>query len=375
MPMPWLFSSSTIIFQTFLEIALKGRAKRIKFFIFTLTLAGQKSRKHMKRKHPCALLSRRVCRVIAVLCSLSLVPPMAWPQQAQAQTPQQAPAKIPNDQLDSLVAPIALYPDPLLSQTLVASTYPLEIVQLDQWMKKNPNLKDKALADAVQKQPWDPSIQGMVAFPDVVSRMSENLTWTTDLGNAFLAQQSDVMDAVQRMRSKAQKKGTLKSSPQQKVETQTVQGDQGSKQVIVIEQAQPDVVYVPSYDPVVVYGAPAYPYPAYAYAGYVPGMMLSFGMGMAMGAAWGGGWGYGCGWGGGDVNINRKHFYNTQRNINRGGGNWQHRPEHRGGAPYGDRGTADKFGGRTRDQRPGTERGRGDRGGGGGWGGGWGRGW
>src|SRR5262245_39799985 len=290
-------------------------------------------------------LSRGVRRAVAVLCValLVIVPdyPLVWSQEAAS--------KIPNDQLDSLVSPIALYPDELLSQTLVASTYPLEIIQLDQWMKKNPNLKDQALADAVQKQNWDPSVQGLVAVPEVAQRMAENIEWTTDLGNAFLSQQKDVMAAVQRMRKKAEKKGNLKTNPQQKVQTQTVEGGQ---QVIVIEQSQPDVVYVPSYDPVVVYGAPSYPYPAYAYPGYVPGMMLSFGMGMAMGAAWGGGWGYGCGWGGGDINVNRNNFYNKNSNINRGqGGNWQHNPQQRGGAPYGDRGTADQFGGRTRGER------------------------
>ena len=119
---------------------------------------------------------------------------------------EQAP-KLPNDQLDSLVAPIALYPDPLLAQTLAASTYPLEVIQLEQWMEKNPNLKGKALADAVAKQPWDPSIQALVEFPDVVQRMAGNIQWTTDLGNAFLAQESDVMNAVQRMRAKAQGTG------------------------------------------------------------------------------------------------------------------------------------------------------------------------
>src|SRR5262245_422180 len=126
-------------------------------------------------------------------------------------------AKIPAEQLDSLVAPIALYPDSLLAQTLVASTYPLEIVQLNQWLAKNKNLKDKALVDAVAKQPWDPSIQSMAAFPDVVKRLSDDVQWTTDLGNAFLAQQGDVMDAVQRMRKKAQDKGALKTNEQQKV--------------------------------------------------------------------------------------------------------------------------------------------------------------
>src|SRR6266498_4294266 len=147
-------------------------------------------------------------------------------QQAESQVmTNTSPApKSSNDQLDSLVAPIALYPDQLLSQTLVASTYPLEIIQLQQWLEKNKNLKDKALASAVQKQNWDPSIQAMAAFPDVVKRLADDIQWTTDLGNAFLAQESDVMNAVQRMRAKAQSKGTLKTSAQQKVETQTVEG-------------------------------------------------------------------------------------------------------------------------------------------------------
>src|SRR5213082_3909493 len=139
---------------------------------------------------------------------------------------EQAP-KLPNDQLDSLVAPIALYPDPLLAQTLAASTYPLEIIQLQQWMAQNKNLKGKALGDAVAKQPWDPSVQGLVEFPDVVQRMAGNIQWTTDLGNAFLAQQSDVMDAVQRLRGKAQGTGNLKTNAQQTVETKT----EGGKQV------------------------------------------------------------------------------------------------------------------------------------------------
>jgi len=199
-------------------------------------------------------------------------------------------ARIPNDQLDSLVAPIALYPDPLLSQTLVASTYPLQIIQLQQWLEKNKNLKDQALADAVKKQDWDPSIQAMAALPDVVEQMADNIKWTTDLGNAFLAQQSDVMDAVQQMRKKAKDAGNLKSSEQQKVETQLVE----SKQVIVIQQASPEVVYVPSYNPTVVYGAPAYPYPPIAYPPpgyYAAGMAISFGIGVVMGPARGGGWG------------------------------------------------------------------------------------
>jgi hypothetical protein len=161
------------------------------------------------------------------------------------------------------VAPIALYPDPLLGQVLVASTYPLEIVQLQQWLAKNPGLKDKALADAVAKQPWDPSIQSMAALPDAVKRLGDDIKWTDELGNAFLAQQSDVMDAVQRMRKKAEGTGALKSNEQQKVETKVVE----QKTVIVVEPANPEVVYVPSCSPVVVYGPPVYAYALITSAG------------------------------------------------------------------------------------------------------------
>jgi hypothetical protein len=316
---------------------------------------------------------------VAMVCGALVLPPdpSVFAQQAQAPvmtttttTEEEAP-KIPNDQLDSLVAPIALYPDPLLSQALVASTYPLEIIQLEQWMAKNKNLKDKALADAVAKQPWDPSIQGLAAFPDVVARLAENVSWTSDLGNAFLAQQADVMAAVQRMRAKAQGTGNLKTSSQQKVETQEVEG----KQVIVVQQANPEVVYVPSYDPAVVYGPPVYPYPSYSYPGYVPGMALAFGTGLVLGAAWGGGWGYGCGWGHGDVNVNYNNNYNrnninniNRNNINRSGNNqWQHNAAHRGSVPYGNKQVANKYGGTARNpgNRPGGGTGPGNRPGGG----------
>src|SRR5277367_38942 len=202
---------------------------------------------------------------LVVVCAISIAPgdtlagaPNA-PERAFAA--QDVATPIPSDQLDSLVAPIALYPDPMLAQTLVASTYPLELIQLQQWLAKNPGLKDKALADAVAKQSWDPSIQALAGLPDVVKRLADDIGWTTDLGNAFLAQQNDVMDAVQRMRKKAQDKGNLKSNEQQKVETKVVE----SKSVIVVEQANPQVVYVPSYDPVVVYGPPVYPYPPIYY--------------------------------------------------------------------------------------------------------------
>jgi len=309
---------------------------------------------------------------IAALCSALLLQGnaisvgRAQGQGQAAEAGQEEAPKIPPDQLDSLVAPIALYPDPMLAQVLAASTYPLELIQLQQWLLKNGSLKDQALVDAVQKQPWDPSVQGMAALPDVVKRLADDIQWTTDLGNAFLAQQSDVMDAVQRMRQKAQGTGNLKSSEQQKVETKVVE----SKQVIVIEQANPEVVYVPSYNPTVVYGPPVYPYPPVAYPPpgyYAAGMAISFGVGLAMGAAWGGGWGYGCGWGGNnDITINNNNNFNRNSNISggnrvnnqptRGGGNrggtaggkWQHNAQHRGGAPYGNKATANKFGGTTR---------------------------
>jgi hypothetical protein len=315
-------------------------------------------------------------RLLVILCTVALIPGdalayMPSRQSVQASSTGNEAAKIPLEQLDSLVAPIALYPDPLLAQVLAASTYPLELIQLQQWLEKNKTLKDKALADAVEKQPWDASIQAMAALPDVVKRLADDIQWTTDLGNAFLAQQSETMDAVQRMRQKAQDKGNLKSTEQQKVETKVIE----NKTVIVVEQASPQVVYVPSYDPMVVYGAPLYPYPPIYYppAGYyAAGMAISFGVGIAMGAAWGGGWGWNAGWGGNNnININNNNNFVRNSNVrngninggnrnnigggnrnNIGGGNagnrWQHRPEHRGGAPYRDRSTADRFGGSAR---------------------------
>jgi Protein of unknown function (DUF3300) len=300
--------------------------------------------------------------LLSAVCSEAPAQEATPAQQAQSQvvtTTTPEAAKLPSDQLDSLVAPIALYPDQLLSQTLVASTYPLEIIQLQQWMEKNKNLKGKALSDAVEKQNWDPSIQAMSAFPDVVQKLADNIQWTTDLGNAFLAQESDVMDAVQAMRAKAQSKGTLKTTAQQTVQTQSVPTAQGAgKQVIVVQQANPDVVYVPSYNPSVVYGAPVYPYPPIAYPPpgyYAAGAAIAFGTGVALGAAWGGGgWGWNCGWGGGNVNVNVNNKYvnnynkNVTKNFNQANfnksnfnqankinsGNWQHNPQHRGGAPY-----------------------------------------
>src|SRR6266536_1478389 len=171
--------------------------------------AVQKASKPMKPRPLQSTFRRKLFHSGIAVLFIGLLSPACFPAPAQETTPaqqaqsqvmttttpaaEQATSKLPSDQLDSLVAPIALYPDQLLSQTLVASTYPLEIIQLQQWMEKNKNLKGQALSGAVEKQSWDPSIQAMATFPDVVNRMADNIQWTTDLGNAFLAQESDVM--------------------------------------------------------------------------------------------------------------------------------------------------------------------------------------
>jgi hypothetical protein len=193
----------------------------------------------------------------------------------------------------------------------------------------------------------------MAAVPDVVKRLADDVQWTTDLGNAFLAQQGDVMDAVQRMRKKAADKGALVPNEQQKVETQVVEG----KTVIVVESANPEVVYVPSYSPTVVYGAPYYPYPPIYYPPYVPGAaFVAFSFGVMVGAAWGG-YCCGMGWGHNDIDIDVNNNFN-RNNINSGnrnqGGKWQHDAQHRGAAPYADKATANKYGGAARGESPGS---------------------
>jgi hypothetical protein len=169
-------------------------------------------------------------------------------------------------------------------------------------------------------------MQALAGLPDVVKQLAENIKWTADLGNAFLVQQEDVMQAVQRMRKKALDAGNLRSNEQQKVETKVIE----SKTVVVVEHANPQVVYVPSYNPAVVYGPPVCPYPPIAYPppGYdAAGMAISFGVGVAMGAMWGGGWGYGCGWGHNGIDTNVNNRFNRNTNINRSG-NRTKRPAH-----------------------------------------------
>jgi Protein of unknown function (DUF3300) len=308
--------------------------------------------------NPKRILMRRRWRTLLVtLCAITISggDPLARAFVQQPAAPPAAAAeqyRYTPDQLDSLVAPIALYPDPLLAQTLAASTYPLEIIQLHQWLAKNSDKKQKKLAEAVAKQPWDPSVQAMAALPDVVKRLADDIQWTTELGNAFLAQEADVMQAVQRMRVKAQSTGNLQSTPQQVVKTEVIE----NRNVVVIEQADPEVVYVPSYNPVVVYGPPVYPYPPIyypPYGAYAAGAAISFGVGVAMGAAWGGGWGWNAGWGHNDINVNYNNNFNRNANINRNaavGNRWQHQPQHRGGTPYQDRATANRFGGTARGE-------------------------
>jgi len=300
-------------------------------------------------------LARRAGRGLAIVLAALVALPVPGIVLAQAPAGDDAAApKLKPEQLDALVAPIALYPDPLLSQALMAATYPLEIIQAQQWVAKNPKLKGDELEKAVKTQNWDPSVQATATMPDLLKRLGEDITWTTNLGNAFLAQQADVMDAVQRLRLKAKNDGKLESNDKMKVETQVVE----KQTVVVIQQANPQVIYVPAYNPTVVWGPPPvyYPYPPVYYPPPPPpgAMLFSFGVGMAMGAAMHGGYCCGCGWGhsGGNtvvINNNNNFVNNSNRvnNVNAGNGNsnWQHNSQHRGGAPYGDKATANKYGG------------------------------
>jgi hypothetical protein len=255
------------------------------------------------------------------------------------------------DQLDDLVAPIALYPDELVSQVLVATTYPLEVVQAYQFLQKNPGLNGPALTQAAQQQNWDPSVQALVVFPDVLKRLNDDITWTSNLGNAFLAQQQDVMDAVQRMRQKAQQAGKLQSTPQQSV---TVV-DQGGAPYIDIEPVDPAVIYVPVYDPAWIWGpAVWYPYPRWYWGPRPVGLFFGFGpainVGFFFGGGWHGwaGWGWHPGWGNRTVVVNNTfiHTYNfnTTRVTNvHGTAVWQHDPEHRQGVPYANQTMNDRY--------------------------------
>jgi hypothetical protein len=249
-------------------------------------------------------------------------------------------------QLDQLVAPIALYPDSLLAQVLIASTYPLEVVQADRFAKSNKGLKGDKLEAALSKQDWDASVKALVSTPTVLAMMNDKLDWTEKLGDAVLAQQADVMDAVQRLRSAAQSNGKLESSKQQTVKTE----QQAGKQVIVIEPTAPETVYVPYYDPGVVYGA--WPYPEYPPYYFPPAPGYVVGGALARGLAWGAGFAIGnavwdnFNWGRGNINVNVDRDVNINRNINRNDvkfSNWQHNSYHRRGVSYNNDAVKNKF--------------------------------
>jgi uncharacterized membrane protein YgcG len=261
-----------------------------------------------------------------------------------------------------MVAPIALYPDELVSQVLVASTYPLEVVQAYQWMQGHPELKGKALTTAAQQQSWDASVQALVAFPDVMKRMNQDVTWTTNLGNAFLANQAGVMDEIQKLRARAEEAGKLKTTEQQKVVNTTDNG----QRVIEIEPARPDVIYVPDYNPVWIWG-PSPDYYPYPYWYYPPepalGLWCWWGTGIFMGAiffgwdGWGG-WGWHPGWHGHTIGMNNRffagnHFHEPRALPGRGGAVWAHDPGHRIGVAYPNRSLAGHF---NQGARPGSAR-------------------
>jgi Spy/CpxP family protein refolding chaperone len=282
-----------------------------------------------------------------VLILLIAVPPLLVAQQ-------QTDAVFRQEELEQLLAPIALHPDPLVSQILMASTYPLEVAIADRWTKQNSSLKGDALTKALEAQDWDPSVKSLVNFPQVLAMMSEQLDWTQRLGDAFLQDQKKVLDTIQSLRAKAQASGNLNTTKEQTVIVE--------EKIIKIEPASPQVIYVPTYNPTVVYGA--WPYPAYPpYYYYPPGYVattaaFSFAAGVAMGAAWGYAWG-GANWHGGEVDVDVNRNTTINNNINRdqakqklqergqlnqnGQGKWQHNPENRKGVSYRDQGTAQKF--------------------------------
>ena len=282
---------------------------------------------------------RRSYSIICVLLMAGLGPV------ALAQSPAQGPAQaLPPQQLDNLVAPIALYPDPLLGQVLAASTYPVELVEAQQWLQANGNLQGQQLMDAARQQNWDASVQALVATPDVLAKLNQDIRWSTDLGNAFLAQPADVMAAVQRMRARAQSAGRLQSNQQETVTTE----NQNGQTAIAIQPADPQVIYVPTYDPAYVWGPPlwgAYPplyYPSYGYW-FGPGINIGLFFGGWGGWGYGGwGWGWGPNWFGGGLFVNSFFFnhYGFHYGYGFAGGGlhgmtaWAHDPAHRMGAGY-----------------------------------------
>jgi Protein of unknown function (DUF3300) len=289
----------------------------------------------------------------AAVLAVCLTAGTFWVQGQDVAVP--GPYLTPN-QLDDLVAPIALYPDPLISQILVASTYPLEIVEASQWLAKNPNLTGVSLTDAAFQQDWDPSIQALVPFPDVLSYLTQDIAWTTTLGNAFLAQESDVMDAVQRMRASAVQSGKLAPSPQEQI----IRTYNSGQTIYTIVPVEPSVIYVPVYDPLWIWGPSYYyPYPRWYHTPHAP--VLYYGRGISVNVyfgstfqSWQGwnSWGWRPVWTGHNIVVNntfiRGHNLNARNySIPTGSTNWSHDGTHRQGVPYPSRELADRFRGRN----------------------------
>jgi hypothetical protein len=269
------------------------------------------------------------------------------PLGALAQQPTTTPTQplLKPAELDQLLAPIALHPDPLLSEILIASTYPLEVVQADRWAKSNKTLKGDALTAALEKQSWDDSVKSLVPVPSVLAMMSEQLDWTQKLGDAVLAQQADVMDAVQRLRARGRANGKLESTKEQTVTVKT----ENQKQYVVVEPTSPNEIYVPYYEPAVVYGDWPYPdYEPYYFPppyGYIPGAALATGVAFAAGVAvrhafWGN-----CDWGRRNINVANRNvnINNFDRNNINNFTKWEHNADHRHGVKYSNADVRQKF--------------------------------
>jgi len=320
--------------------------------------------------------ARVALALIALLTATALHAQGAPPAAPAAETksapaPQQKLYK--NEELDQMMAPVALYPDSLLSQLLMASTYPSDVAQAAKWSAAHKDAKGDAAVKQVENETWDPSVKSLVAFPQVLDQLSKQPDWVQKTGDAFLAQPEDVMASIQRLRQQAQKAGTLKSNEQQKVVTKTVPVEAPAATtttqpatttttnttVIEIQPSNPETVYVPAYNPTTAYGSWAYPsYPPpywppspYYYPGYYPGAAFAtgimFGIGVAaIGSCWGG-----FGWGHGDVDINVNKYNNINRNNqinnsgNRGGNQkWSHNAQNRRGTPYADSRSRSQYG-------------------------------
>jgi hypothetical protein len=286
---------------------------------------------------------------LALILALALLGSAAPSQQTASEPTAPAVSEFTTERLEQLVAPIALYPDALLAQILMASTYPLEIVEAARWLQKQPKLSGEKLEAALKKEDWDPSVKSLCGLPEVLKRMDENLDWTQDLGDAFLADQAGLMDVVQNMRRKALEAGNLKTSDEQKVEEK----DDG---IIVVESASPDVVYVPTYYPTVVYGSWSYAYWFYPPL-YAPPPRGSVWFGFTAGVIWGrASWG-GCHWGWGhtEIDIDIERHYEFTARVDRVGTRervdtrdrarrpWTHEVEHRKGVGYRDAAVAQRF--------------------------------